>query len=511
MNVFQTHGLPPSSHRSEWAFGLSLLAIVAVAAGLRLDQLDGKVFAQADESVYAWSARYFLNTGHLLHYACRPMHTLLVAGLYLLTGPSALAGSVLMAWMGVGTVILVAVLGRQLGHSEGGLLASAAVAASPLLVFFSRLQTTQSDTIFFSLMSISLLVASFKAETSRAGWLLACSGISTGLTLTTNLHSFWFPIVMALVLMRMSPPSFESRTRRLCIFTGSALLVPLLIESWILWCKSVRDWASSESYFRMLLGEFTQPSRHGPGGHDFTYYAALLFEFEGWPASSLLLGGSIFSLVLRRKMGTISIKLFVLTGVLPLLGWSLLAGIGRERMPRLLAPALPGLYLGAGIAVSTLLSPLHPALKRGLTALVALAILTSGVVFTKDIRSIQARYQDVYRYLVNQQTRSVIYYSADEYLWPFYFFHGMTRRIRTADNPLAIWNSKDANFFIEDCTRIPCPSLSGSRVPERVILNPATQHPLIQMENNSWTAREQSRETAAQLGEIRLYRLKSTS
>ncbi len=161
---------------------MALTAVVAGGAALRLVQL-GTVGFNSDEAVYAGQAASIAGDPGLTPYfpvfRAHPMLFQTLLSLFYLDGVNDVAGRVLAAAFGIGTVVAVFLTGSLLYGRRTGLLAAAVMAVMPYHVIVSRQVLLDGPMAFFATVTLYLL-ARF-ALSGRASWLYAAGG-ALGLT-----------------------------------------------------------------------------------------------------------------------------------------------------------------------------------------------------------------------------------------------------------------------------------------------------------------------------------------
>jgi 4-amino-4-deoxy-L-arabinose transferase-like glycosyltransferase len=102
-----------------------------------------------------------------------------------------LVGRWLTLLMGVGTVLAVYGLARQLFGSRAGWLAAGFLVVAPLPVMLGHYMTVDVPATFFTTLSLLLSAAALRApEPRRARWLIVGAGLAAGLATGTKYNSF---------------------------------------------------------------------------------------------------------------------------------------------------------------------------------------------------------------------------------------------------------------------------------------------------------------------------------
>lgn len=163
-----------------------LLGAVTVAAVLRLVNL-GTLGLNSDEVVYAGQAASL--AGNPVHVDTFPVfraHPMLLQSLLSAVyahGEPDVAGRAVVAVIGVATVVLAHLLGRELYDRRTGVLAAGVLALMPYHVIVSRQVLLDGPMVFFATLTL-LCLARF-ARTQQLVWMLAAGG-AMGLTALTK-------------------------------------------------------------------------------------------------------------------------------------------------------------------------------------------------------------------------------------------------------------------------------------------------------------------------------------
>jgi 4-amino-4-deoxy-L-arabinose transferase-like glycosyltransferase len=161
---------------------LPLVVVAGIGGLLRLVNLDSLGF-NSDEAVYAGQAASL--AGNPIYTDAFPVfraHPMLVQSMLSTVygeGEHDVAGRVVIAVLGVATIFLVHLLGRDLYGRRVGLLAAALVAVMPYHVIVTRQVLLDGPMVFFS--TLTLLCFARFARSQRFTWMLAAGG-AMGLT-----------------------------------------------------------------------------------------------------------------------------------------------------------------------------------------------------------------------------------------------------------------------------------------------------------------------------------------
>jgi len=201
--VAQLVALPSALLRRGWPpFSmptLALLAIVIVAAMLRLPALDSApAFVHSDEARNGMAAR-LIATGQVSSlfsygFADLPQLGYVWDALFLwLFGDSLLALRLSSVVLGIGSIVVVALLGKELFCRRVGLLAAAWLAVFHMHIQYSRLGHHYMQALFAITLTLYLL-----ARALRTGSRLAA--VATGLVLAVDLQVYFAARIALLVV-----------------------------------------------------------------------------------------------------------------------------------------------------------------------------------------------------------------------------------------------------------------------------------------------------------------------
>ncbi|MFA4903074.1 MAG: glycosyltransferase family 39 protein [Desulfobaccales bacterium] len=200
--IKSTYRLPINA---TWA---ALIILFGVAVYFRLYDLGGRDL-WTDE---AWLALAAMQPSALAALAARqstpPFYLLSVWGAVQLWGHSELVLRGLSFLFGVGTLVVVWRLGRALLEGPAALLALAAVAFSPIMVYYSKELKQYSGDAFFAILAV-WLAERLRTSQGERGWLvLALAGV-VGLGFS---HALIFTLpVVGVVLWAALPPGHRGR------------------------------------------------------------------------------------------------------------------------------------------------------------------------------------------------------------------------------------------------------------------------------------------------------------
>lgn len=172
--------------RRRWATPSALVAIAALALSLRVWQLDALGF-NSDEAVYAGQAASLAgNPNYTPFFPVFRAHPMLFQTLlspFFRAGEVDVAGRVVVAVLGVATVLAVHLLGARLYGRRVGLVAALLVAVMPYHVIVTRQVLLDGPMVLFATLTLYCLVRFVQGQ--QALWYVAAGGM-LGLTMLTK-------------------------------------------------------------------------------------------------------------------------------------------------------------------------------------------------------------------------------------------------------------------------------------------------------------------------------------
>ncbi|WP_406044835.1 glycosyltransferase family 39 protein [Micromonospora sp. NBC_00898] len=169
-----------------WAAPAALVAVAALALFLRVWQLDALGF-NSDEAVYAGQAASLAgNPNYSPFFPVFRAHPMLFQTLlspFFRTGEVDVAGRVVVAMLGVATVLAVHLLGARLYGRRVGLVAALLVAVMPYHVVVTRQVLLDGPMVLFATLTLYCLVRFVQGQ--RMLWYVA-AGAMLGLTMLTK-------------------------------------------------------------------------------------------------------------------------------------------------------------------------------------------------------------------------------------------------------------------------------------------------------------------------------------
>jgi hypothetical protein len=160
-----------------------LAAALSAAAAIRLVNIGALGF-NSDEAVYAGQSASLAGNPHYVEefpvFRAHPMLVQSLLSLVYRQGEHDIAGRVVVAMLGVATVAVVYLLGRELYSQRVGLLAAGLLALMPYHVVVTRQVLLDGPMVFFA--SLTLFCLARWGRTQRVAWFVAAGG-SLGLTM----------------------------------------------------------------------------------------------------------------------------------------------------------------------------------------------------------------------------------------------------------------------------------------------------------------------------------------
>ena len=189
---------PPRPDLRRRTAALILLGTLAAAGALRLIGL-GALGLNSDEAVYAGQSAALAGNPYYEAFPVFRAHPMLVQSLLSLVygrGEHDVAGRVVVALIGVATIVPVYLLGVELYDRRVGLTAALLIAVMPYHVVVTRQVLLDGPMVFFAAVTL-LCVAKF-ARTQRLLWFVAAGGAlglsmlakETSIVLTSAVYAF---------------------------------------------------------------------------------------------------------------------------------------------------------------------------------------------------------------------------------------------------------------------------------------------------------------------------------
>ena len=354
-----------------------VLAVIAVAALLRLWNIGGQPVLYFDSGVYLGEGAFLASaaeraaaalvqpgTGGVLERVARateqgtdahppdiakPGHAVLLALSMLVLGKSALAGALVSAVAGVGTVVVTCALGVRGWNQRVGVAAALLLAVSGQALVYSREALVESDGMFFAALASLVYL---RARRARA---LLLAGAVFGLAFACNNRLGYLPLV--LLLVELGCWRGLGRFVRNGVALAAGFGAPLaLIEVGYLIARAIGRLTSARTDWLDYVQQLAAFSRMNPPDR---------WRFDQWPTywvdlalmdglavlGLLLVGLGVLAVHLGRRRGMADV-LLAASLLVPLALYSVYS-TGEVRM-RHFSLALPWVMLAAGLGLERL-------------------------------------------------------------------------------------------------------------------------------------------------------------
>jgi hypothetical protein len=354
------------------------LAILVAAAVIRLWGLGSQPILYFDSGVYlgegaflasaaqhAAAAVFSSEPGNVLERVARatadgidghspdiakPGHAILLAISFLLLGKSALAGALVSALAGIGTVAVTYMIGVRGWNARVGLVAAALLAISGQHLVYSREPLVEADGLFFAML------ASLVYLQARGNRGLFAAGVLWGLAFSSNNRLSYLPAIFVLAELAQWPGWWGLVRRGLVIAAG--FLAPLaIIELAFLAALGIGRVTATPTNFLDYAHQLVQFTRMNPPDR---------LRFDEWPTyfvdvalmdglvvlALLLVGIGVVLWRVRSPARTRADLLLAGSLLLPLLLYSVYS-TGEVRL-RHFSLAIPWVMLAAALALDTI-------------------------------------------------------------------------------------------------------------------------------------------------------------
>jgi hypothetical protein len=304
----------------------------------------------------------------------KPGHAILIALGMLVLGKIALAGQLVSALSGIGTVLTTFAIGRNGWGPRVGLAAAVLLAISGQHLVYSREPLVESDGMFFAALGALVYL---RATTLRG---LLLSGALFGVAFSCNNRLSYLPLVLALAELAQWPGPRDVIRRGVAVAAG--FVAPLVvIELGYLAARAIGAAAGARMTWIDYVQQLAAFSRMNPPDRlrfdQWPTYFVDVALMDGLLVLALLLLGIVLVLVrLRNRPWRRADVLLAASLLVPLALYSVYS-TGEVRM-RHFSLALPWVMLTAAVAVDRLVLLLPrwrgPALASALALLVAIAV-----------------------------------------------------------------------------------------------------------------------------------------
>jgi 4-amino-4-deoxy-L-arabinose transferase-like glycosyltransferase len=351
--------------------------ILVVAAVIRLWGLGAQPILYFDSGVYlgegaflasaaqhAAAAVFSSGPGNLLEHVAqstatgvdghspdiaKPGHAILLAIAFLLLGKNALAGALVSALAGIGTVAVTYAIGVRGWNARVGLAAAAMLAISGQHLVYSREPLVEADGLFFAML------ASLVYLQARGNRGLFAAGLLWGLAFSCNNRMSYLPAIFVIAELAQWPGWLGLLRRGLVVAAGC--LAPLmLIELAYLGARGIGRLTATPTDWLDYAQQMVQFTRMNPPDR---------IRFDEWPTyfvdfalmdglvmlALLLLGIGVVLWRVRSPARTRADLLLVGSLLVPLLLYSIYS-TGEVRL-RHFSLAIPWAMLAAALALDT--------------------------------------------------------------------------------------------------------------------------------------------------------------
>jgi 4-amino-4-deoxy-L-arabinose transferase-like glycosyltransferase len=362
---------------------LPVVGVLGIASAVRLVGI-GNLGFNSDEAVYAGQAASLagnpLYVDNFPVFRAHPMLTQSLLSLVFRTGEHDTAGRVVIAMLGVATVLVVYVVGRQLYSHGVGLVAALFLALMPYHVIVTRQVLLDGPMVLFSTLALYCLARYIQTASL---WWYASAGAMLGLTMLGKESSI--VLVGAVYAFLALTPNAVRPIR------GALVALPLMMMVFLLHPISMSLAGRSKTGQSYLVYQLMRRPNH-----EWWFYGAVVPSAVGL----LLLGVLVAGLVLHRRSHDWREVLLVCWVLVPLAAFTIWPVKGFQY----LLPAAPALAvlaargaLGLGHAAASRWSPTlstrfgwapqGPAVAGALVAVVALSLAAPSLAAATSVGS----------------------------------------------------------------------------------------------------------------------------
>jgi 4-amino-4-deoxy-L-arabinose transferase-like glycosyltransferase len=339
---------------------LGLVAVVGAGAVVRLVRLMALGF-NSDEAVYAGQgaslAGNHLFTDQFPIFRAHPLLFQTVLSMFYTSGGGDLGPRLLAVAVGLLTIVVVFLLGRELYGRGAGLLAAGAIAIMPYHVVVTR--QVLLDGPMTLVASVSLLLLARYGRTGRVAWFVA-SGAALGMAMLVKETAI--VLIAGVYAFLVLTPTARRRLR------GAVVALPLLIAVFAVYPLSLRLAGGTRPKGNYFTYQLLRRANHGWG-----FYPSTLPWAIG-PALLILAVGGLFwakrsnswrEVLLLSWIGSevFCFELFPVKGfqyllpIAPPVAVLAARGLLTMRIPRRFVSALPFQMIIAALVTVSLLVP----------------------------------------------------------------------------------------------------------------------------------------------------------
>lgn len=436
-------------------YSLGIICILLLATGVRLWGLTERGVYDYDEAWYLLEAKTLYYTGDYLLSAVglsevdtdqglrayvkqrgtvpmtsvKPGHTILTFLGMVVLGTHDYSGLGVSALSGILTVLLVFLIGKELGGTRLGLAAAFILAVSPLHIHYSRSMYSQSNAVLFATLGAYLWVRQKNRDTPGL-WPLFAAGAAIGYSFTCHFNIAWVTVgFIGLELLMGCVRKAEIRQRVLSVGTfGSGMAAPAILFE--LAGQLFKKMGLFPQDYPTYLGQFLHRQNIGErlvlSTRHIPFWTERLLSTEGILVVLLVVTGMFYLLLNARRAG---LREIVLLGfpAMALLPPSLLAIDGLNYMLRNYVIALPALALLAGFGYLSIEIQFASRWADSRTVLAAICIAAIGSIAmanTLDILHVRSSYRDAASQLVGQlETQDGQLATRPLSAWPIWYFY----------------------------------------------------------------------------------------
>jgi hypothetical protein len=358
--------------------GLTILAVVALAAVVRLWSIGGQPVLYFDSGVYLGEGAFLASAAQRAATAltspgdggrlqrvvlatqdgtdahppdiAKPGHAILLALSMLLLGKNTLAGALVSALAGIGAVAATYAIGMRGWGPRVAIPAAILLATSGQHLVYSREPLVESDGLFFATVAALVYLGARRARR------LLAAGLLWGLAFTCNNRLSYLPAVFFIAELAQWP-GLRTFLRRGAL-VGIGFVAPLVaIESGYLAARGIGRAAGARTDWLDYVQQLAAFSRMNPPDRVRldewpTYFVDLALMDGLGVLALLLLGIGIIAWRLRSQPWSRPDLLLAGSLVVPLALYSVYS-TGEVRL-RHFSLALPWVMLAAGLALDTL-------------------------------------------------------------------------------------------------------------------------------------------------------------